>query len=226
MARDDVEKAIRNTLGLNRSKRSALGPDAALKDVLASEIQRSGVEATLASLDSELERIGSELDHVSIAVTGLGWLGSGIPSVLSAILELISSAEHEILLTAYSITAGSQEVLSALSTSLEAGIEVSLVINRLADQAPETQLLLRQLSGHHPRLLSVYDFTSGQASANVHAKILAVDRRSALIGSANLTHYGMVTGHELAVILRGPSAATIAQRVDALLDSGLVRRAF
>jgi len=71
----------------------------------------------------------------------------------------------------------------------------------------------------------VYDFRSDQSTEGLHAKAVVVDRRVALIGSANLSFRGMVGAHEMAVILRGPSAALVAGSIDRLILSGLVRRA-
>ena len=43
----------------------------------------------------------------------------------------------------------------------------------------------------------------------------------ALVGSPNLTFHGMMSAHELAVVIRGPAAEAIASRVDRLLHSQL-----
>jgi cardiolipin synthase len=58
---------------------------------------------------------------------------------------------------------------------------------------------------------------------DLHAKVLVVDRSIALVGSANLSFHGMVSNHEMALVVRGPTAEVIAERFDMLARSAAVR---
>jgi phosphatidylserine/phosphatidylglycerophosphate/cardiolipin synthase-like enzyme len=61
----------------------------------------------------------------------------------------------------------------------------------------------------------------GGTGEGLHAKVLVADRSAALVGSSNLTFHGLVSSHELAVLVRGPLAGEIADRIDMLARSAL-----
>ena len=60
--------------------------------------------------------------------------GGGIGSVQSAIEELLSVADEEILIAIYEITEGANEFLDKLRISLARGIRVTFIINRYFDK--------------------------------------------------------------------------------------------
>lgn len=190
---------------------------------LIEEALSEGRENLAALLHGALRETARRTDRVSLAVTGMGWLGAGVPAVGRTMVEMIAGAQQEIILTIYSTTPGSGPVWQELERALVTGIRCTLVINRIEDQHLEIRALLARLVARYPETLSVNNFVADEADG-LHAKILVVDRRVALVGSANLTLRGMVGAHELAVILRGPVAELIADRVDMLLRSRLVSR--
>ena len=60
--------------------------------------------------------------------------------------------------------------------------------------------------------------------SDLHAKVIVVDRRKAIIGSSNLSRRGFLTNYELALLLEGSTATTVASVVDKLLASPHVLR--
>jgi len=58
-----------------------------------------------------------------------------------------------------------------------------------------------------------------QEQADLHAKVIVVDRKKALVGSANLSLRGLMNNHELGVVVEGPVAAEIARAIDMLMAS-------
>lgn len=50
----------------------------------------------------------------------------------------------------------------------------------------------------------------------LHAKVLVADRKSAVVGSANLSWGGMVTNNEVALLVQDNSAWTLASLIDRL----------
>ncbi|MEG4251781.1 hypothetical protein [Microcoleus sp. Pol10D4] len=63
-------------------------------------------------------------------VTGLAWMGTGVRSVQSALKDMLREAEREILLCAYSITVGADEILEEFEDCLKRGIKFHGIINR------------------------------------------------------------------------------------------------
>jgi len=154
-------------------------------------------------------------NRVTIVVTGLAWMGRGIRSVESAIEDMLTNASDEIQVAAYMITGGAKEFLQLLQNCLCRGVRVTLIVNRLATQPKEIQAVIKDMTQrfHHFILL---DFNPKRAEEYLHAKIVVVDRSTALVGSPNLSWGGLVLNHELAVVITGPAAAKIGSLLDAL----------
>jgi len=160
--------------------------------------------------------------EVSVVVTGSAWLGSGTGSVESALYDMLGEATREVVVTAYSVTSGANSVLSWTKDVLDRGISTTLVINRLDTQRADVVSRLKQLAGEY-NYFYLYDFVA-PAGADLHAKCVVVDRKVALVGSSNLSWRGLVTNHELALLLRGEAATSVAAAIDKLLSSRLVIR--
>ena len=68
----------------------------------------------------------------------------------------------------------------------------------------------------------LYDFGS---EADLHAKLIVVDREKALIGSSNLSWNGEVANYELAILIEDNNEANkIASTADRLINSNLVNK--
>jgi PLD-like domain len=156
------------------------------------------------------------LDRVSIAVTGLSWLGSGVPSVEQEMNALVRSTRRELCLCAYSMTQGALRLLVEVGEVVSQGASALFVINRFMSQPRDVQVYLEELATAFPERCRLLDFVAPDPRSDLHAKILVVDRAAALVGSANLSFHGMVSNHEMAVVVRGPAAELIASRVDML----------
>ncbi len=154
-------------------------------------------------------------DEVRVAVTGTAWMGGGVGSVQSAIENLLERANSEIQIAVYEMTKGADEFLEKLRVKLARGIKVTMIVNRYTEKSPLIMKPLEDMMRRYPHF-DLLDFRPDQRSDDLHAKILVVDRSAALVGSANLTWKGLVGNHELAVIVVGPSASTIAGLVDKL----------
>jgi phosphatidylserine/phosphatidylglycerophosphate/cardiolipin synthase-like enzyme len=152
----------------------------------------------------------------TIVVTGIDWIGSGIRSIESALGKLFQAAEYEIILTVYSITTGSDLLFEWLETALTRGVKIRMVINHFEDQHASAVNRLNDLMRqyHH---LQLYDFN--RTESDLHAKVVVVDRKSALVGSSNLSKRGLLANHELAVLVQGPDAGSIARTIDRLIES-------
>src|ERR1044072_1716385 len=147
-----------------------------------------------------------------IVVTGTAWMGSGVGSIESALERIFREAEQEIVLTVYSITSGADVLFDWLETTLARGLYIRCIINRFENQHESARIRLRRLAANYP-YFHIYVFKS-EAEADLHAKAIVADRRIALVGSSNMSRRGFLLNHEIAVLLQGPSAATVAGVID------------
>lgn len=157
----------------------------------------------------------ANLQDPSVAVTGTAWMGGGVGSVQSAIEELLDRADNEIQIAVYEMTAGAEDFINRLRTCLARGVRTTMIVNRYGDKPFVIKQRLQDLAKRFPHF-EVFDFRPETSSEDLHAKILVVDRRQALVGSANLTWRGLVGNHELAVVVSGSTASRIAGLLDKL----------
>ena len=156
----------------------------------------------------------------SVVVTGTAWMGGGIGSIESALERLFREAKHDVLATAFSIGTGANVLLEWMERSLARGIRNTLIVNGLASQPASVIQQLYDLTAVY-RHFHLYDFTG---DADLHAKVVVVDHRVALVGSSNLSRRGLLANHELAVLLEGDAAADVARALNLLIASPQVTR--
>jgi cardiolipin synthase len=144
------------------------------------------------------------------------WTGpeSAQPSgrlTLAVLADLIGEARREILLVSYA-TLPSAEIRSALMAAATRGVEITTLLERQADNP--------QFSGHRdpfPGMQATrlhWPASDRPSGAAMHAKVLVVDRNVALVGSANLTGYGLERNLECGVLVRGgPVPGALAEHL-------------
>lgn len=140
----------------------------------------------------------------------------------SVVVHLIDEAEEELLLVSYA-THPPAGLTAALERAISRGVQVAVLLERQQDNAHFTggsaafeQLTLRQLA---------WPAANRPTGASLHAKILVIDRRTALIGSANLTGHGLERNLECGVWLRSAHhARAIAEHITSLHERGDLRR--
>lgn len=159
---------------------------------------------------------------ISVYVTGTGWMGGGIGSIESALERLFREAEHEILLTAYVLSSSVDLLFIWLEGALSRGIEITLVVNQLSSQRREVVTRLLHFSEVYPHF-HMYDFFA-PTDTDLHAKVVVIDRRVALVGSSNLSRRGLLGNHELALLVEGPSVTDVAAAIDRLITNRMHTR--
>jgi len=162
------------------------------------------------------------VDKVTIVVTGLAWMGHGIGSIYTTIEELLTSACDEVQIAAYGITAGAKEFVGLIAGCLSRGLVVTLIVNKFGNQPKEIQTTISKLAQRY-RHFTLLEFQPKEKNEDLHAKLIVVDRSRALIGSPNLTWKGLVSNHELAVLVDGPAAGTVARLLDLLAKDSRTR---
>lgn len=125
---------------------------------------------------------------------------------LAVLTDLVDEAQREIVLTSYA-TVPSVDIQAALSAAADREVAITLLLERPADNP--------QFHGHSnpfpnlPARRLCWPATERPPGASMHAKVLVVDRRIALVGSANLTGYGLERNLEGGVLIRGGRVPTL-----------------
>ena len=158
------------------------------------------------------------MNDVRVVVTGLEWMGSGIRSIESAVDEMFQQVQDEVLISAYSVGNTSERIFGRLEDVLARGVRVHMVVNRLGAQPDAVIKALKALGKRYP-YFHLYSFESTEEMADLHAKTIVVDRKTALVGSANISYRGWTTNHELALLVTGEAVRVIAGVLGNLLSS-------
>jgi phosphatidylserine/phosphatidylglycerophosphate/cardiolipin synthase-like enzyme len=193
-------------------------------DQLLSGLARSEPGYLAGLLTGATRAIERARQHQSLGVV---WTGpeSGINTgrlTAATVIDLIAEARREILLISYA-TRTEPAISAALSAAAGRGVEITLLVERHADNpayvSVETPFrgldAIRLHWPHGQRLLG----------ASLHAKVIVVDDRIALVGSANLTSRAMETNLECGILVRGgPQPRAIRGHITELRASGELRR--
>jgi phosphatidylserine/phosphatidylglycerophosphate/cardiolipin synthase-like enzyme len=119
---------------------------------------------------------------------------------LAVLADLINEAEGELLLVSYATIPG-PDVKEALLAAANRGVVITLLLERSVDNP--------HFTGHAdpfpdlPARRLCWPADQRPSGASMHAKLLVVDRRTALVGSANLTGYGLERNLECGLLIRG-----------------------
>ncbi|MCX4826844.1 DISARM system phospholipase D-like protein DrmC [Streptomyces sp. NBC_01142] len=133
--------------------------------------------------------------------------------------ELVDSAKREILLVSYA-SYPPKSLSTALTAAAARGVEVTLLLEQQADN-PKFQGRTGFFDLPATRLSWPVQYR--ESGASLHAKIIVVDRQTALIGSANLTSYAFEKNLECGILLRDPAhASAIARHLDSLRETGIL----
>jgi cardiolipin synthase len=127
---------------------------------------------------------------------------------LAVIADLIAEAQREILLVSYATMPGAS-IRQALLAAQQRGVALTLLLERNADNPgfggsddPFPGIVARRL---------VWPASTRPPGASMHAKVLVVDRETALVGSANLTGHALERNLECGLLVRGgPVPALLA----------------
>src|SRR5579875_3418152 len=138
----------------------------------------------------------------------------------AAVTDLIEQARREILLVSYA-TQTEQGISAALQAASARGVSITLLAERHADNpgyAPEAA----PFPGLHATRLH-WPAARRPPGAALHAKIIVVDDRIALVGSANLTSRAMETNLECGILIRGgPQPRAIRDHITGLRAAGVL----
>lgn len=128
---------------------------------------------------------------------------------LAVVADLIDEARQEILLASYATIPG-ESIRRALQAARDRGVQITLLLERPADN-PNFNAHGEPFPGLVARRLS-WPAIARPTGASMHAKVLLVDRCTALVGSANLTGHALERNLECGLLVRGgPVPALLAE---------------
>jgi cardiolipin synthase len=154
---------------------------------------------------------------VEIIATGPELIKRGIRGIEPILEEMINSAINEIQIMTYLLTPSSMHILELLEHAAEKGVKIILLVNNVKTQDECIVSRLRLLSEkfHHVKVMNFRDPEGKQ----LHAKVIVVDRKRAIVGSANLSWGGMYLNYEIGLFVEGEPAWQLAAIVDLLSHS-------
>ena len=125
--------------------------------------------------------------------------------------EMIGSAQSHIHLLAYSIRESALPLLDLLGQASARQVRLTLVINKLSQQPHAVRNRLKLLEGQSGVEIADFDDPGG---GQLHAKVLVVDRKRAVVGSANWSWGGLIANHEIGLMVEGDLAWTLADLIE------------
>ncbi|WP_405731180.1 DISARM system phospholipase D-like protein DrmC [Streptomyces sp. NBC_01537] len=163
--------------------------------------------------------------HVEIAVSGP--VSDAVPIRLTAsvAIQVIRAASTTLLVTSYAAF-GIQEIVSEIRAAADRGVSVDLVLEtahasggRLHGDS-DGRTAFHELRFHPD--VHLWQWANderhgpGGRRGSMHAKVIAADRNTALLGSANLTDNAYSDNLEIGAVIRDPTA--VASLVDHFIN--------
>ncbi|MEU1785891.1 DISARM system phospholipase D-like protein DrmC [Streptomyces sparsogenes] len=161
--------------------------------------------------------IPSEHHFVELVVSGPVSPSIAVRLTSGIAVDVIRSARESLLIASFAAY-GVTEIVSELRQAVERGVDVDLVLE-------ESTTAVRAF-GPLGNRVRIWHRTEAFASGTLHAKLIAADRHTALLGSANLTDRALSENIELGVLLHDPR--TVGRIVEhfrwlTLPETGLLR---
>lgn len=152
------------------------------------------------------------MTHIEILATGPELITKGIRGIESVVEDLIREAKSEIQIITYVFTAKAIRILTLVEKAAERGVSITIVVNKLEVHNLVIRTKLKSITEKFP-YVKIYTFAD-LGGKQLHAKILVVDRKKAVVGSANYTWGGMVSNYEVGLLVEGPGVWSLAQIAD------------
>lgn len=152
------------------------------------------------------------MNKIQILATGPEFLKEGIRGTGPVIEEMIKNSEKEIQIMAYVISLHASKFLDLLDDALKREVSITIILNKLGEQDEKIKTKIKKMKRQYVKL-KVIDFTDTDGG-DLHAKVIVVDRKKAVIGSANFSWHGMSHNYEIGVQLEGDSAWKLGKIID------------
>jgi phosphatidylserine/phosphatidylglycerophosphate/cardiolipin synthase-like enzyme len=204
---------------------ASLGTHTAVKDLAAAwsatqDLTGSGVALALRS--ALRARQDAALRRSSPVWTGPCAVGEQRLTA-SVLHQLIEDATERVLLVSYAAYT-LQAVADDLAAAVQRGCAVDVVFETTEDSAGKYDGPGSAAFAHVTGIKRWrWPADKRDVGAALHAKLLVIDGRQALVGSANLTHRALTANLESGVLLRDPDvAASLEAHVRDLMNAGVL----
>ncbi|MEU9448082.1 DISARM system phospholipase D-like protein DrmC [Streptomyces sp. NPDC048277] len=141
-----------------------------------------------------------------------GPVSPAVPTRLtsSVVIDVIQAAEEALLVVSFAAY-GVVEVVRELRTAARRGVRIDLLLEQNTSAADA----FASLAGD----VHIWRRPSAAGSGRLHAKLIAADRHTAVVGSANLTDRGLTDNIEVGVALRdGVLVGRLVDHFRSLMD--------
>ncbi|MGW0547755.1 DISARM system phospholipase D-like protein DrmC [Streptomyces altiplanensis] len=244
---EEAAEAVIAALGLSRSKDLAgLLAQGRTRERILTELASPGVSEAVAALHDAMESESVPVSEAAAYVRGYVaalrqardtvrvrtvWSGPSTPGVpvratAQVLVEVINEAQHELLAMTYAARPY-PALTKALTEAADRGVKTHIVVETLAGAGG-------LLSGREPAEafasvpgLLLWVWARGpaeQGRSRQHAKLAVADRRTLLLGSANLTESAARSNIEAGVLVTGGEAPRrTAEHIVELQRLGILR---
>ncbi len=147
---------------------------------------------------------------------------SGVRATQPVIERLLHDTERSIHMLAYKL-GPKIEMWDLLEAKIEYGYDVTIILS-MDDQIQPVRKRLRKMAHQHQDNLHLMDFKNPEGGL-LHAKVLVVDRKTAVLGSANFSKGGFDDHYEIGLLIENKDITwQLAGLIDSLRDSDLTSR--
>jgi cardiolipin synthase A/B len=139
----------------------------------------------------------------------------------AVISEILHDAAHEILLIGYAVHNDAM-VADGLAEAAQRNVAITLLLERSLDN-PNYHASAYAFPGLRARRLAWPAAHRPANGAALHAKVLVVDRRIALVTTANITHWALERNLECGFLVHGGrQPKSIHDHIDSLTAAGVL----
>lgn len=133
--------------------------------------------------------------------------------------SMLNGAQKSILITGYSLSDYFSDMIDCIIRKSQQGVFVKFYVNDI-----ESQKCFDRLYSYRGKFLKIYNYPKHTDSMSaLHAKVISVDQKEALITSANLSYHGQEGNIELGTHIASQS---IARQVEELFTKLLFLKVF
>ena len=159
-------------------------------------------------------------DKVSLVITAPTELSIKARSTRSVVRSMINSAERNILITGYSLSSYFADTTDTIIEKSQRGVLVKFFVNNIEKQSEFDKIIK-----YKGKYMEIYDYTQPEDTMSaLHAKVISVDQKKALITSANLSYHGQQGNIEIGTLIDSKHVAKQMEDVFTKLVFGKVFR--
>lgn len=156
-------------------------------------------------------------------------VGDSIGSLVVNLLDLIQQAESElVILNPFFTEEGYDQIGAPIGNATARGVDVTIITKSLTyGGSTQNERVVRQLFQEDDTVrsnLTLYEYVldddpDEEYPPTIHAKLTIADGERAYLGTANMTHRGLVENLEVGVIFQDDTVGDLTELVQDLLSS-------